>query len=74
MEQLSDSLGVALLKREVGFIPSQHLDVCLCYADMSWRLIWLSFFNLLGFDIILGIDWLSQYYAYINYFSQTISF
>lgn len=73
IEPLLDSLNVALLTGEV-VVSSKVASECplvLCGHVLEVDLV---VFNLLGFDIVLSMDWLSQHYACINYFSQKVSF
>lgn len=73
MKLLLSSLGVALPMRDVilcSRIASRYLHV-LCRHVLEVDLV---DFNLLEFDIILDMDWLSQHYACIGWFSQAVSF
>lgn len=70
---LSESLNVTLLMGDMVVCSKVVLGnpLVLCRHVLETNLI---VFNLLGFDIILGMGWLSRHYACINYHSRTFSF
>lgn len=72
-EPLPQSLVVALPNGEMVCCSKIALG---CPLDFGERTLDadLIVFKLLGFDIILGMDWLYQYYANIDCRSQVISF
>ena len=72
-EPLPKSLVVALPNGEVVWCSKVALS-CPLNFDERFLDADLVVFKLLGFDIILGIDWLYRYSASINYKSRVISF
>lgn len=73
MELVSKSLNLTLLIGEV-VVSSDMSSRCPLVLCRHVPKVDLVVFNLLGFDIILDIDWLSQHYTCINFHSWMVSF